>query len=106
MILNTLKEVKERGIRNILSEEMEKIKELGVAGYLKAKAEEFKETASNTVMGAQRKLIGEVKPKESTYSTTSVTFMENESPTFIEPSERVEVSGNVNEGYNRERSGM
>jgi len=97
MVLNVLREVKERGIRNILSEEFEKIKELGVAGYLKTKAEEMKETAVSTVMGAQRKLIGEVKP---TYTQTT------SKEAFVTP-ENLEISKQATgESYSRERSGM
>jgi len=97
MVLNVLREVKERGIRNMISEEIEKIKELGVAGYLKTKAEEMKETAVSTVMGAQRKLIGEVKP---TYTQTT------SKEAFVTP-ENLEISKQVTgESYSRERSGM
>jgi hypothetical protein len=103
MILNTLREIKERGIRNIISEEIEKLKELGVAGYLKAKAEEVKETASSTVMGAQRKLIGDIRSRETANVNVSDTYTFTDSGITENVVENVGVRTG---GYSRERIGI
>jgi len=66
MVFETIKEIKERGIRNILSEQRELISELGVAGLIKTKLEGVKERAKGITektkeMIVGRKTIGEYK---------------------------------------------
>ncbi len=76
MVLQALKEIKERGIKNVIEENIELAKELGLLGYLKVKTESMKEGVLGKAEAMRNVVIG--KEKIGTRSETTKTFEETE----------------------------
>lgn len=69
-MLSMLNDIKERGIKNIIDENIELVKELGILGALKAKTEQFRENVLGAADHVRKAVVGGEKiGSTGTYSS-------------------------------------